>query len=122
MASFSSIATRKLSGANYELTSRRGVTNALLVAGLLLMVLALAGAGLQLFAPVIVPGTALGELRRENSQLREVAERARIELKVERATRAELERQLADLNDQVTRLETQLEFFNAHSGKQRKAD
>lgn len=122
MASFSSIATRKLSGANYELTSHRGVTNALLVAGLLLMVLALAGAGLQLFAPVIVPGTALGELRRENSRLREDAERARIELKFERATRAELERQLAELNEQVTRLETQLAFFNTHSGKARKAD
>lgn len=122
MASFSSIATRKLSGANYELTSRRGVTNALLVAGLLLMVLALAGAGLQLFAPVLVPGTALGELRRDNSRLREDAERARIELEFERATRAELERQLAGLNEQVTRLETQLEFFNTHSGKARKAD
>lgn len=122
MASYSSIATRRLSGANYELTSRRGATNALLVAGLLLMVLALAGAGLQLFAPVIVPGTALGELRRENSQLREDAEHARIELKFERATRAELERQLAELNEQVTRLETQLEFFNNHSGKARKAD
>lgn len=122
MASFSSIATRKLSGANYELTSRRGVTNALLVAGLLLMVLALAGAGLQLFAPVLVPGTALGELRRENTRLRDDAERARIELEFERATRAELERQLGGLNEQVTRLETQLEFFNTHSGKARKAD
>lgn len=122
MASFGSTATRKLSEANYQLTSRRGVTNALLVAGLLMMVLALAGAGLQLFAPVIVPGTALGELRRENTQLREDAERARIELKFERANRVELERQLADLNEQVTLLETQLEFFNTHSGKARKAD
>jgi len=122
MASYSSIATRKLSGANYELTSRRGVTNALLVAGLLLMVLALAGAGLQLFAPVLAPGTALGELRRENTQLREDADRARIELKFERANRAELERQLAELNEQVKQLETQLEFFNTHSGKARKAD
>jgi septal ring factor EnvC (AmiA/AmiB activator) len=98
------------------------MTNALLVAGLLLMVLTLAGAGLQLFAPAIAPGTALGELRRENTRLREDTERARIELKFERATRAELERQLAELNEQVTRLETQLEFFNTHSGQARKAD
>lgn len=122
MASISSPATRKLSGANYELASRRGATNALLVAGLVLMVLALAGAGVQLFAPVIAPATALAELRRENARLRDDAERARAELQFERATRAELGRQVAELNEQVAQLGTQLEFFNTHSGKARKSD
>ncbi|MGB5101957.1 MAG: hypothetical protein WBO04_01390 [Steroidobacteraceae bacterium] len=122
MASFSSTATRKLSGADYELKSRRGLTNTLLIGGLVLMLLALAGAGLQLFAPVIAPGTALGELRREGSRLRDEAERARIELKFERANRVALERQLAELNDQVTQLQTQLDFYDAHGGKARKAD
>ena len=122
MATLSSTATRRLSGANYELTSRRGVTNGLLIAGLVLMVVALAGAGVQLLAPILAPTTALAETRRENSQLREQAERARIELQFERATRVELERQTAELNEKVTQLATQLEFFNAHSGKARKAD
>jgi septal ring factor EnvC (AmiA/AmiB activator) len=122
MASLSSSATRRLSGANYELTSRRGITNTLLLAGLVLMVLALAGAGVQLLAPVIAPASTLADLRRENAQLREDAERARIELQFERATRSELDRQVAELNERVTQLTTQLEFFNAHSGKKRKTD
>ena len=122
MASLSSSATRRLSGADYELTSRRGITNTLLLAGLGLMVLALAGAGLQLLAPVVAPNSAFAELKRENTQLREEAERARIELQFERATRSELDRQVAELNERVTQLTTQLEFFNTHSGKKRKAD
>ena len=121
MASYSSTATRRLSGAHYQLTSRRGVTNALLVAGLVLMVLALGGAGLQLFAPVLAPATALTELRRENSRLRDESERVRIELEFERATREGLERQVAELNERVTDLTTQLEFFDTHSRKARKA-
>lgn len=122
MASFSSSATRRLSGAHYELTSRRGLTNALLLAGLGLMVLALAGAGVQLLEPILAPATAMAELRRENSQLREDAEHASAELKFERATRLELERQVAELNARVAELTTQLEFFNTHSGKARKAN
>jgi hypothetical protein len=122
MATLSSPATRRLSGANYELTSRRGITNALLLAGLALMVLTLAAAGVQLLAPVVGPASVLAELRRENELLREEAERARIELQFERATRSELDRQAAELNDRVNQLTTQLEFFNAHSGKKRKGD
>jgi predicted nuclease with TOPRIM domain len=122
MASLSSTATRRLSGATYELTSRRGLANALLIAGLAVMLLALAGAGIQLLVPVFAPATALGELRRENSRLRDDAERARAELQIERATRAELERQAAELNERVVQLTTQLEFFNTHSGKPRKAN
>lgn len=122
MASLSSSATRKLSGATYELTSRRGLANALLIAGLAVMLLALSGAGVQLLVPVLAPATALGELRRENSRLRDDAERARAELQIERATRAELERQAAELNERVVQLTTQLEFFNTHSGKPRQAN
>lgn len=122
MASLSSSATRKLSGATYELTSRRGLANALLIAGLAVMLLALSGAGVQLLVPVLAPATALGELRRENSLLRDDAERARAELQIERATRAELERQAAELNERVVQLTTQLEFFNTHSGKPRQAN
>lgn len=122
MASLSSSATRKLSGATYELTSRRGLANALLIAGLAVMLLALSGAGIQLLVPVLAPATALGELRRENSRLRDDAERARAELQIERATRAELERQAAELNERVVQLTTQLEFFNTHSGKPRQAN
>ena len=122
MATFGASATRRLSEARYELTSRRGITNALLLAGLPLMLVVLGGVGIQLFAPELSTPAATMQLRRENSRLHEEVERARAELQVERATRAELDRQVAELNETVKQLNTQLDFFESHSGGSRKAD
>jgi hypothetical protein len=62
-------------------------------------------------------GTEQAGLRRENATLRADLARARTELGLERSTRAALVRQVAELNEEKTQLESRLEFFNAQSGR-----
>ena len=56
------------------------------------------------------------EVRPENEALRTDLEHARVDLQMERATRAELQRQIQALGDEVARLNKQLEFVNSRSG------
>jgi uncharacterized small protein (DUF1192 family) len=77
--------------------------------------LAAAGAlALQNPAPFSV---ALGviESRQQDHALRAELEHARLDLQMERATRAELQRRIQTLGDEVARLNQQLEFVNSRS-------
>lgn len=55
----------------------------------------------------------LVEVNRQSDVMRADLEHARLELQMERATRAELERRVQGLGDEVTRLNQQLEFVNS---------
>ena len=87
----------------------RALVTALLILGLGVPL----GAGISylLLQPAVQQRAA--ETGRENAALRAELERAKLELGMEKATREELERQLANLNAQLKALETELEFFRS---------
>lgn len=76
-------------------------------------------AGLRLYADASGPAARASALRQENALLGEELARLRAELVLERATRAALEQQVTDLNERVSELDSQLNFFNAQSGRNR---
>lgn len=57
-------------------------------------------------------------LRQDQAQLQSDLERTRLDLRMERATRAELERQIQALSEQVAELNQQLEFVNSRAARQ----
>jgi len=81
---------------------------------LLLLILAgtAAYAGLDYFEAQLTPATdRVAELERENSQLRDQLELQRMNLSVEQATRAELEKELSARTAELSRLSDELTFF-----------
>jgi len=106
--------THRLTRASLELSSRderRRRTVTLLVAtGVLL----LAGGGslwLAADGAALAPGQA--DLATENESLRAEVERLRTEVGLERATRAELDREAGDLHARIDELTNRLEFLAA---------
>ncbi len=90
----------------------RGVLVAVLVSLALL-------AGLRLYADAAGPVARASKLQQENASLNAELARLRAELELERATRAALEQQVMELNAQSSELASQLNFFNAQSGRSR---
>lgn len=90
----------------------------LLRAALLALLVMLAGiTGLRLLADVAADAGERSRLRQESSGLRIATARLQAELELERATRAALESQVANLQREVTELEQQLAFVNAQRGR-----
>lgn len=116
MASFTASRTRRLAGASFELTSRRRVLSGLAAVAVALLLLVSVGAVLRFIVASMAPAAELAALRLENTKLRQDVERARIELKVERATRSEQDRQVVELNERVNQLTTELSFYESHGG------
>jgi septal ring factor EnvC (AmiA/AmiB activator) len=122
MTSYSGSRTRRLAGASFELTSRRGARNGLLAVVIAALLLATIATGLRFIVAGLAPAVELTELQLENTRLRQEVERARTELDVERATRSELDRQVAELNERTSQLTTELSFYESHSGKVARAN
>ena len=76
-------------------------------------------AGLRLYADASGPAARVSALQQENALLGDELARLRAELVLERATRVALEQQVTDLNERVGELDSQLNFFNAQSGRKR---
>ena len=76
-------------------------------------------AGLRLYADASGPAARVSALQQENASLGEELARLRAELVLERATRVALEQQVTELNERASGLESQLNFFNAQSGRNR---
>lgn len=76
-------------------------------------------AGLRLYAEASGPAAQVSALQQENASLGEELARLRAELVLEQATRVALEQQVTDLNERASELESQLNFFNAQSGRNR---
>lgn len=81
-----------------------------------------AGALLALMAATLIalhrplgPPVRLADLSKDNARLQQDLEGVRLDLAMERATRAELERQIQVLNAQVTELTRQLEFVTSRA-------
>lgn len=81
--------------------------------GAVLAIALLAVAGLRFFENHLAPASYLSDVRAENLELRKELARIRVELEVELATRSELERQLAALNEQLKLVGDELAFLKS---------
>jgi hypothetical protein len=117
MADFANFDTQRLTHVHLQLVAgqerRRGVAIAVLAIAVVLAVVVIRMANGQ-------PGISLKllDIRSDRAQLKQDLERARLELQMERATRAELERQIQVLGEQVIELNQQLEFVNSRTTRQ----
>ena len=114
MAAFTSYDTQRLTRVPLELVAGRGRRSGWL-AVILTLVLVMAGALAIRQAPAGLDVMTWLNNPQENSRLRSEVQRARLELDMERATRAELERQIQTLGEQVTKLNQQLEFMSSRT-------
>jgi len=113
--------THRLTRASLELSSRdeRRRRNATFATVLTMLLLAVGGAfwlsdaGATLF-PAVGGRAALAG---ENAALRVELERLRTELDVEKATRAELNREAGELHARINELTNRLEFLAAREGR-----
>jgi hypothetical protein len=113
--------TRRLATAELEFSTDRRLRDALhavTVAGVIVAGLAVAA---WLYSSGRVPAARLAELERENASLKAELARARTDLEFERSTRAALTSQVAELSQRAGDLKSQVEFFNAQSGRGSKA-
>lgn len=105
--------TRRLTDARLELAAGRRYGRALALVLLALGLAAFLFLGLRYFETHFSPALRVAELERENAALREGGDRDRLALEMEKATRAELEKQIGELNDEVKRLQAELVFYKA---------
>jgi septal ring factor EnvC (AmiA/AmiB activator) len=74
-------------------------------------------AGLRLYNEAAGPLARAASLEARNASLEAELARLRAALEFERATRAALERQVVELNEQSSQLASQLNFLNAQNGR-----
>lgn len=91
--------------------------SALKWAAAVLALLLIAGAGVSYFESNLKPALFLSDVRAENARLQEALGKQRLELEVELATRSELERQVADLREQLRRANDELAFLKSAGGR-----
>lgn len=121
MRSTLSIPTLKLTSARLEFRSDRRLTEALHAVAVAALVLLVILIGRQLYVDSRASGDVLNGLQQQNAALRTDLARARVELELERSTRAALARQVAQLNEETSELKSRLDFFNAQTGRPDKA-
>ena len=115
------VSTRQLTSAPLELVSD-GRARALMRATLVIVLVALAAAaGLRLYAGGAQALAGRDQLRQENSALQADVARLAAELELERATRAALDAQVAELNGRIADLDRELAFVRAQNGRPRRA-
>jgi septal ring factor EnvC (AmiA/AmiB activator) len=111
--------TWHLATSRLEIISDRRSRIALRTVLVAVLVALAALAGLRLYAGAAGPVARVATLQQQNASLSAELARLRAELELERATRAALEQQVAELNEQASELASQLNFFNAQSGRPR---
>ena len=113
--------TWHLATSRLEIISDRKARIALRAVLVAVLVSLAALAGLRLYADAPGPAARVSALQQENASLGADLARLRAELVFERATRVALEQQVTELNERSSELESQLNFFNAQSGRTRAA-
>jgi septal ring factor EnvC (AmiA/AmiB activator) len=111
--------TQRLTRASLELSSREERRRRTATFVTVIVMLLLAGSGALYLrdggaSPFATAGTAMAQ---ENAALHADVQRLRTELDVEKATRAELNRQAADLHAKINELTNRLEFLAARDGR-----
>lgn len=113
--------TRQLTSAPLELVSdhrARALMRTTLVAVLVALAVA---AGLRLYAGGAEVLAGRDQLHQENSALQADVARLEAELEFERATRAALDAQVAELNGRIADLDRELAFVRAQNGRPHRA-
>ena len=116
MAGPSTYDTQSLTRASLELVQpqyRRWPLQAALAMGLIAAGVLAAWPG---SSPLSIPAY-LVSLRQENARLQSDLDHVRLDLRIEQATNAELERRLQALSDRVAELNQQLEFVNTRTSR-----
>jgi hypothetical protein len=109
--------SRKLTTARLEFRSDRRLRDALHAITVFALVAAGLAAGVWLYSSGRVPATRLAALTRENAALKSDLARAQTELQMERATRAALTGEVAELSQRAADLKSQVDFFAAQGGR-----
>ena len=110
-------ANRELTTGSYQLTTGPRHARRVLLALAVIVLALLAGGGLRYSLEHFAPKSQLSSLAQQNSELRSELDKARFEFEVERATRSELERQLASLTEKLRQTEEELAFMKAATGQ-----
>ena len=110
------IDTHWLTHASFEPRARHGRWLQWPQSGWIALVLVLIMVGAGMLGDAFVSLGEAAALRAQQATLQAEVERLRTELDVEHATRNELERQAAGLNEQVSQLSRQVQFLAARSG------
>lgn len=108
---------RDLTRSDYVLSPDRPHRNAARWAFAVLAALVLLGAGVSYFESHLKPALFLSDTRAENAELQAQVGRLRLELEVELATRGELERQVAELRQQLAKANEELAFLKSAGAK-----
>jgi septal ring factor EnvC (AmiA/AmiB activator) len=111
--------TWHLATSRLEIISDRKARIALRLVLVAVLVSLAALAGLRLYAQAAGPVARLAALQQQSASLSAEVARLHAELELEQATRVALEQQVAELNEQASELASQLNFFNAQSGRPR---
>lgn len=111
--------TVKLATARLEFRSDRRLKEVLHLAAMAALIFLLIMIGRRLYVDSEVSGAELTVLKQRNATLRADLSRALMELELERSTRAALARQVADLNEETSELQSRLDFFDVQSGRPR---
>lgn len=104
---------RDLTRSDYVLSADRRHRSAVKWACAVVAVLLVAGAAISYFESHLKPALFLSDVRAENVQLRNERDKLRLELEVELATRGELERQVAQLREQLNKANEELAFLKS---------
>lgn len=112
--------TRRLTSAPLELVADGRARTRLRLALVAVLAALTAAASLHLHADGPASSASRERLQLANSALREEAARLGAELEFERATRAALDKQVAEMNQRVADLERQLAFVQAQNGRPRR--
>jgi septal ring factor EnvC (AmiA/AmiB activator) len=113
------IDTRRLSMARLQLADVRRPGNNARVALLAVSIAVAAALALYFQAFGGARTSQLESLGARNAALQTELARVRTELAIEGATRASLDRQVAELNERMTDLRRQVDFFESQSGRPR---
>jgi len=117
MHSATSTQTLKLATARLEFRADRRLREALQLAVVAALLVVLAVVVRPFVADGESPSARLAALQQQNASLQTDLARIRMELALERSTRASLERQVVELNRDRGELKNRLDFFNAQSGR-----
>jgi septal ring factor EnvC (AmiA/AmiB activator) len=119
MSPLAGVDTRRLSMARLQLADVRRPGNGARAALLAVSIAAAAAPALYVLALGGPRASQLESLDARNAALQSELARVRTELAMERATRASLDRQVAELNERMTDLRRQVDFFDAQGGRSR---
>jgi hypothetical protein len=117
MRLFTAYDTQWLTRASFEPAAALHLRNGLRMILASLLLVAAGVFGFSRLQDLLTPPGRFAEMGRRNAALTDEIERGRMELEMERATRAELQRQIDAMGKQITELNHQIEFLSSRTAQ-----